>query len=72
MKTLKHFCASLTLIAALSGVVFAGQSDSPPVTSPTPPPTQMTYDDSSTTADSESDPLMEIGLSLIQTILSIF
>ena len=73
MRTLKHFCATLTLLLALSGVALAGQSDAPPRTDPIQPsPIVIADSTQSTSEDSATDPCVEFALSFFQTFLSIF
>jgi hypothetical protein len=84
VRKLKQFCASLSLVIALSITVLAGDLHTGATQPPPPPPQSLVFetsegDSSSTTGtisevnDATSvDPLAEWALALLNGVLSIF
>jgi hypothetical protein len=79
MKTLRRLCATLVLILVLALSAFAGDMSTTVVSSPPPTEQAMTQGDMSTTVAGDMttgviaiDPVTEITLSLLQSLLSLF
>jgi hypothetical protein len=85
MKTLRHFCATLTLVLALTFSAFGGEIGFPGTTTNPPPPEQessMTEETVLTgatstgeTSDSDLiilDPVTDAALSMLQSLLFFF
>ena len=75
MKSLQRLCGAVVLTLTLNLSVFAGEIHTPK-TDPTPPPSASTEGDIQIPATSSEggavDPTMEIALSLLESILSLF
>jgi hypothetical protein len=74
MKTLRHLCAALALTFVLALPAFAGQMDAG-ITAPPPPPQgnmSTTVAGNMTTGDTDAATAMEVALSLLQSLLSLF
>lgn len=69
MKTLKHLCAALTLISALSGFVLA---DGHIETAPKPADqTMTTHGESGTNEEQTTDTMTEVTLDILRNLLSL-
>jgi hypothetical protein len=74
MKALRHLCAALALTFVLALPAFAGQMDAG-ITAPPPPPQgnmSTTVAGNMTTGDTDTATAMEVALSLLQSLLSLF
>lgn len=76
MKTLRHLCAALALTFVLALPAFAGQMDTG-ITAPPPPPqgnmsTTVAGQMDAGIAPTDTATAMEVALSLLQSLLSLF
>jgi len=80
MKKLQHLFASVVLTLVLSASTFAGDGLIYPwVTEPTPTPTPVATTNNASAAEgiittgvTSSDPVAEVALSLLQSVLALF
>lgn len=73
MKKFKTFCAAVMLTLLLTLPVFAGEMTTMIVDPPPPPPSSVVTEGQKGTGGSEaSDPVTEIVLSLLQSVMPLF